>query len=70
MPRAFRLSIISHVAAIAVGAVATAAYLTAYPTNPQSLADYISAICAKAFGSMPTAEADITMARMNVRFWG
>jgi Domain of unknown function (DUF305) len=54
---AFRLSIISPVAAIAVGAVAAAAYLTVYSNSPQSLADYISAICAKPFGSAPPAEA-------------
>jgi Domain of unknown function (DUF305) len=54
---AFRLSIISHVAAIAVGAVAATAYLTVYSASPQSLAGYISAICAKAFGSAPAAEA-------------
>jgi hypothetical protein len=57
MPRAFRLSIISHVAAIAVGAVAATTYLAVYSVSPQSLADYISAICAKAFGSAPAAEA-------------
>jgi hypothetical protein len=53
----FRLSVGSHLAAIAVGAVAAAAYLTAYSASPQSLADYISAICAKSFGSAPAAEA-------------
>jgi hypothetical protein len=57
MASAFRSSIISHVAAIAVGAVAATAYLTPPSTSPQSLADYISAICAKAFGSAPAAEA-------------
>jgi len=57
MPRALRFSIISHVAAIAVGAVAATAYLSVNSTHPQSLADYISAICAKAFGSAPAAEA-------------
>ena len=53
----FRLSITSHVAAIAIGAVAATAYLTVYTASRQSLADYISAICAKAFGSAPAAEA-------------
>ena len=53
----FRLSTGSHLAAIAVGAVAAAAYLTVYSNSPQSLADYISAICAKSFGSAPAAEA-------------
>jgi hypothetical protein len=57
MSSAFRLSIISQVAAIAVGAVAATAYLTVYSASPQSLADYISAICAKAFGPAPAAEA-------------
>jgi hypothetical protein len=52
----FRLSIGSHLAAIAVGVVAATAYLTVYSASPQSLADYISAICAKAFGSAPAAE--------------
>ena len=56
MSSAFRLSIGSHVAAIAVGAIAAAACLT-YSANPQSLADYVSAICAKSFGSGPAAEA-------------
>jgi multidrug efflux pump subunit AcrB len=53
----FRRSIASHVTAIALGAVATATYLTVHSASPQSLADYISAICAKAFGSAPAAEA-------------
>ncbi|MGO8921564.1 MAG: DUF305 domain-containing protein [Xanthobacteraceae bacterium] len=53
----FRTSIGSHAAAIAVGAFAATAYLTASSASPQSLADYISAICAKSFGSAPAAEA-------------
>jgi hypothetical protein len=53
----FRLSVGSYLAAIAAGAVAAAAYLTVYSNSPQSLADYISAICAKSFGSAPAAEA-------------
>jgi hypothetical protein len=53
----FRRSIASHVTAIALGAVATATYLTVHSASPQLLADYISAICAKAFGSAPAAEA-------------
>jgi hypothetical protein len=56
MPENFGLSI-SHVAAIAVGAVAATAYLTISTASPRSLADYVSAICAKAFGSAPAAEA-------------
>ena len=54
---AFCLSVGSHLAAIAVGAVAAAAYLNAYSNSPHSLADYISAICAKSFGAAPAAEA-------------
>jgi Domain of unknown function (DUF305) len=53
----FRLSVSSYLAAIAVGTVAAAAYLTVYSNSPQSLADYISAICAKSFGSAPATEA-------------
>src|SRR5215831_12117445 len=53
----FRLSIASHVAAIAVGAFAAGAYLTVDAASPQSLADYISAICAKSFRSASAAEA-------------
>jgi hypothetical protein len=53
----FRSSIASHVAATAVGAVAATAYLTVYSASPQSLADYISAICAKSFRSASAAEA-------------
>ena len=57
MSPTFRLSVGSHLAAIAVGAVAAAAYLTVYPKSQHSLADYISSICAKSFGSAPAAEA-------------
>ena len=57
MLRIFRASVGSHLAAIAVGAVAAAGYLTVYSNSPQSLADYISAICAKSFGSSSAAEA-------------
>ncbi len=57
MSPTFRLSVGSHLAAIAVGAVAAAAYLTVNSNSPLSLADYISAICAKSFGSAPAAEA-------------
>jgi len=57
MSARFRLSIGLHAAAIAVGAVAAATYLTVYSASPQSLADYISAICAKSFGTAPAAEA-------------
>src|SRR6478735_6652665 len=57
MSSTFRLSVGSHLAAIVVGAVAAAAYLTAYLENPQTLADYISAICAKSFRSASATEA-------------
>jgi len=57
MPSTVRSSIGSHAAAIAVGAVAAAAYLTVYSASPQSLADYITAICAKSFRSASAAEA-------------
>jgi len=53
----FRLSVGSHLAAIAVGAVAAAGYLTVYSNSPQSLANYISAICAKSFATASAAEA-------------
>lgn len=52
-----RISIISHGAAIAVGVVAATTYLTAYSASRQSIADYLSTICATAFGSAPAAEA-------------
>jgi hypothetical protein len=57
MPTVVRISIISHVAAIALGAVAATAYLTVNTASRQSLADYFSAICGKAYGSAPAAEA-------------
>jgi len=57
MSSIFRASVVSHVAAIALGAIAATAILTAYSANSQSLADYISAICAKPFRSASAAEA-------------
>ena len=57
MPPTVRSSIGSHAAAIAVGAVAAAVCLTVYSASPQSLADYITAICAKSFRSASAAEA-------------
>jgi hypothetical protein len=57
MSSAFRLSIISHLAAIVAGALEATAYPTIHSASPQSLADYVSAICAKSFGSAPAAEA-------------
>jgi hypothetical protein len=56
MSSTFRLSITSHVAAMAVGAFAATAYLTVYSGSRQSLAEYVSAICTKAFGPAPAAE--------------
>jgi hypothetical protein len=56
MSSGFHSSISSYVAAIGIGAVAAAACLT-YSTKSQSLADYISALCTKSFGSAPAAEA-------------
>jgi len=57
MSSIFRLSVGSHFVAIAVGAVAATAYLSVNSASPRSLADYITAICAKSFGSAPAAEA-------------
>ena len=65
MPLKFCLSIASHVAAMAVGAAATAGYLTINAASPQSLADYISEICAKAFGSASAAEASYLAENVN-----
>ena len=53
----FRMSIGSHLAAFVVGAFAAMTYLSFNSGSPQSLADYISAICSKSFGSAPAAEA-------------
>lgn len=53
----FRASVGSHIAAIALGAAAAAALLTVYSASPQSLADYISAICGQSFRSASAAEA-------------
>ena len=57
MSSIFRLPVGSHLAAIALGAFAATAYLSVNSAGPQSLADYISAICAKSFGSASAAEA-------------
>ena len=57
MSSTFRISIISHVAAIALGAFAATAYLTVHLASRQSLENYFSAICATAFGAAPAAEA-------------
>jgi Domain of unknown function (DUF305) len=52
-----RSSLVSHAAAIALGAITATVLLTTRASSPQSLADYISAICTKSFGSAPAAEA-------------
>jgi len=57
MPSNFQLSIASHVAAIAIGAITAAAYLSVYAPRPESIADYISAICARSFRPASAAEA-------------
>jgi len=57
MSSIFRLPVGSHLAAIALGAFAATAYLSVNSPGPQSLADYISAICAKSFRSASAAEA-------------
>jgi hypothetical protein len=53
----YRVLIGSHVAALALGAVAALAFLSAHSARPQSLADFIAAICAKPFRSASAAEA-------------
>jgi uncharacterized protein (DUF305 family) len=57
MSSMFRLSVVSHSAAIVMGALAAAVFLTAHSANSQSLAAYISALCAKPFRSASAAEA-------------
>ena len=57
MSSIFRTSIISHLVATAVGAVAAMAFLTVHSASRQSLADYFSGICATVFNSAPAAEA-------------
>src|SRR6516162_7194232 len=57
MSSIFRLSVGSHLTAVAVGAVAATAYLSVNSASSRSLADYISALCTKSFGSAPAAEA-------------
>jgi hypothetical protein len=53
----FRFLIGSHAAALALGAVAATGFLIAHSAKPQSLADFISAICAQPFRSASAAEA-------------
>jgi Domain of unknown function (DUF305) len=57
MPVTLGRSIGSHAAAIAIGAVAAAALLSVHLAEPQSLVDYLVAICAKTFRSASAAEA-------------
>src|ERR1700739_278754 len=54
---AFRSSIGSHMAAVAFGAIVVAMVPGAYLAKPQSLADYMVAICAKAFHPESALEA-------------
>jgi len=49
MPMTLGTSIASHAVAIALGAIGAVALLNTHLTEPQSLADYIAAICAKTF---------------------
>jgi hypothetical protein len=53
----FRRSIASHLIAITVGAIGAAALLTAPLMKPQSLGEYLTAICARSFRSASPAEA-------------
>jgi uncharacterized protein (DUF305 family) len=53
----FGTSIASHAAAIALGAIAGAALPSVHLTEPQSLADYMVAICAKTFHPASAGEA-------------
>ena len=57
MPMTLGRSIASHASALALGAIAAAALLNAHLAEPQSLADYIAAICAKTFHAASAAEA-------------
>jgi hypothetical protein len=54
---AFRTSIWSHAAAIALGAATAATFLSVYSARSQSLPDFISALCANSFRSASPAEA-------------
>src|ERR1700739_2256400 len=54
---AFRSSIGSHMAAVAFGAIVVAMVPGAYLPKPQSLADYMVAVCAKAFHPASALEA-------------
>ncbi len=57
MSSSYRSLIISHAAAIALGAATAAAFLSVYSARSQSLADFISALCANSFRSASPAEA-------------
>jgi hypothetical protein len=59
MPMSLRSSLGSHAAATALGAIAAAILLlpSGYLPKPQSLADYMVAICAKAFHPASALEA-------------
>src|SRR5690348_16320104 len=51
------LSIASHSSAIAVGAVAAATHLMVHTARPDSLADYLAALCGSSLPSVSAAEA-------------
>jgi uncharacterized protein (DUF305 family) len=58
MPMSLRSSLGSHAAAVALGAIAAVILLpSGYLAKPQSLADYMVAICAKAFHPSSATEA-------------
>jgi uncharacterized protein (DUF305 family) len=51
---------------LALGVVAATVLLTTHSASPQSLADYITAICAKSFRSASAAEAPYLAENVNV----
>jgi len=57
MSMTLRASIGTHVAAVALGAIVIGVLPSAYLAKPQSLADYISAICSKTFRPASAVEA-------------
>ena len=57
MPMTSGTPIASHALAMAFGAIAAVLLPSVYLAKPQSLADYIAAICAKTFHAASAAEA-------------
>ena len=51
------LSIASHAAAVAVGAAVVASYLSVHAARPESLADYLAALCGSSLRSASSTEA-------------